>query len=675
MYASLQTKLALSLITCLSFFFCVKQSLSQTPDSTCPEVIWKKSFGGSDDDALIDILELSDGNYAVCGVSNSEDIHLESDMIAGDDAWVLKMDQDGNVLWSYTYGTEEERYFFLEMLATLDGGMLLCGSVREGVGGIAGLKVYGLVLRLDSNGEVLWVKKTEKPNQNDDNTYLGNHFWAIHPAIDGGFLVAGAYSDYYGPSEDQLLSASQIYKIDEFGNTVWNRFYYYPFGDFIFDMAANEIWDILSIAESGYLSIGYALLPISDVPKVWMMRTDDEGALLWQKLLDFPDNTKDVILEPAADGRLLLGTATYQENFNWPVQNQVSKMDEEGNIIWQTILTHPERELMITEIVTHPAGGCFAMGFSVKESLGVLGGIASKDYLVYYLDSEGEVVWLEEFGGSERDDGRSAMLTSDQHLVIGGTSASSDGDVTDHINSHDAWIIKLRAYPAYTLTNDTTVCDFPLELSVSGNNLEAVWETDENGLTYTATDTGLYRVMIMENFCKGEDSIQIKQVDFFALDLGPDTTLCGPDVLELNAAIPVEATYLWQDGTTSPVYEVNRPGQYFVDVTIDECTKTSTIEVDWCENCLDIPNVFTPNNDGVNDFFRPIPGCPIQDMTYQVYNRWGELVFTSSDYQTGWDGRVDGKLAPSDVYVYLVQYKTYDAEQYQVEKGDLTLLR
>lgn len=117
---------------------------------------------------------------------------------------------------------------------------------------------------------------------------------------------------------------------------------------------------------------------------------------------------------------------------------------------------------------------------------------------------------------------------------------------------------------------------------------------------------------------------------------------------------------------------------------------SDTIRVVFDAQCckLKMPNAFTPDGDDKNDIFRPVlpDHCVFQNYQLQVFNRWGKKVFDTNLVNTpftpntvlGWDGKIDGKEAPSDVYVYWVRYtttgnnNTYPGSTF---KGDVTLIR
>jgi gliding motility-associated-like protein len=86
-----------------------------------------------------------------------------------------------------------------------------------------------------------------------------------------------------------------------------------------------------------------------------------------------------------------------------------------------------------------------------------------------------------------------------------------------------------------------------------------------------------------------------------------------------------------------------------------------------------VPSAFSPDNDGHNDMLR-VDGNNITSMTLQIYNRWGTLVFETSDQSMGWDGTYQGADLPPDVYGYYLQC-TCDGGDSALLKGNITLLR
>jgi gliding motility-associated-like protein len=93
-----------------------------------------------------------------------------------------------------------------------------------------------------------------------------------------------------------------------------------------------------------------------------------------------------------------------------------------------------------------------------------------------------------------------------------------------------------------------------------------------------------------------------------------------------------------------------------------------------CEALLVFPNAFTPNNDGLNDVFRlKYPGV-VADYHLQIFNRWGQLVYSGSDPFAGWDGRFDNELQAAGTYVWIVRYTDREGKTQKVQ-GSVVLIR
>jgi len=98
-------------------------------------------------------------------------------------------------------------------------------------------------------------------------------------------------------------------------------------------------------------------------------------------------------------------------------------------------------------------------------------------------------------------------------------------------------------------------------------------------------------------------------------------------------------------------------GDYTVTIMdMNNCQANLTIEVGEVQPRVLVPNAFSPNGDDQNDEFLPVTNCPLANYQFSVFNRWGSLVFSTTDYTQGWDGNLDGEAAPIGRYSYLVNY-------------------
>ena len=108
------------------------------------------------------------------------------------------------------------------------------------------------------------------------------------------------------------------------------------------------------------------------------------------------------------------------------------------------------------------------------------------------------------------------------------------------------------------------------------------------------------------------------------------------------------------------------------------CSNTDTVSVivqtiTCNEPEIYIPNAFTPNGDQNNDRMY-VRGNTIRELTFRIYNRWGEKVFESNSTAIGWDGTVNGKAATPAVYTYYVEAICYDNQRF-FKKGNISLIR
>ncbi|MEX2380334.1 MAG: gliding motility-associated C-terminal domain-containing protein, partial [Vicingaceae bacterium] len=96
------------------------------------------------------------------------------------------------------------------------------------------------------------------------------------------------------------------------------------------------------------------------------------------------------------------------------------------------------------------------------------------------------------------------------------------------------------------------------------------------------------------------------------------------------------------------------------------------------KNCacdFEAPNVFTPNGDGVNDYFYPKINCQLISYKMNIYNRWGDLVFYSNQPLLQWDGRANnGKKAAEGYYTFIVEYRDVLSGQKSIEKGGFVII-
>lgn len=174
------------------------------------------------------------------------------------------------------------------------------------------------------------------------------------------------------------------------------------------------------------------------------------------------------------------------------------------------------------------------------------------------------------------------------------------------------------------------------------------------------------------------DSIQVHPMPL--VDLGPDTVLClhgEPIKLYNHNEYKPGDRFTWSTGDTTLQIEARHHGLFTLTVTsIHGCTTSENVTVN--KDCyIDIPNAFTPNGDGVNDYFFPrqLLSRKVTGFSMKVFNRWGAIIFETNKIDgRGWDGRLNEKDQPSGVYIYLIDVDIAGSKQERYQ-GNVTLLR
>lgn len=196
--------------------------------------------------------------------------------------------------------------------------------------------------------------------------------------------------------------------------------------------------------------------------------------------------------------------------------------------------------------------------------------------------------------------------------------------------------------------------------------------------------------------CTLEGSVMVTALDSFNVRI-----VSEPDTNSINVGDPITLTsivspsqnlsgfqFQWFENETTSIGNTETiettPSTsdtaitYKVIVTSPEgCTREATITFRIVQPNVIVPNAFTPNGDGVNDLFRlKVLEGSATVLELNIYNRWGTKVYSSTDPNAAWDGKMDnGKEAPSDVYAYYIRWQRGDGALQPPKKGDVALLR
>ena len=146
------------------------------------------------------------------------------------------------------------------------------------------------------------------------------------------------------------------------------------------------------------------------------------------------------------------------------------------------------------------------------------------------------------------------------------------------------------------------------------------------------------------------------------VSLRPDTTICLSDSVRLFTN-PRKASLVWEDGSTENERYVSQSGLFRV-VATNRCASAEAsmeLTVEDCTCQLFLPNVFTPNRDGLNETFLPEFDCELEDFSIEIFDRWGHSLYVSDVPTQGWNGRdTNENDLKEGVYYFRLFYRGSD---------------
>lgn len=354
------------------------------------KMIWQKTFGGSDYDGAYSIASTKDGGYVVTGYTNSNDGDIFGNH-GSVDAWVVKLDKNGNKIWQTILGGSA-RDFAFSIIETSDGNCIMAGQTDSKDGDVN--HNYGnndaWLVKLDENGKKLWQKTFGGTNSEGANSII--------ETPNGEYVVAG-----------------------------WTN--------------SND-WDV-----TGYHAGSGMLVGSTDG---WMIRINKDGNLLWNKA--FGGSNTDVInsvVQGMNNSYTIVGHT--KSKFSGDVgANKGNEdvwainLDKDGRIIWSKTFGGSNNDIA-NFIVTTTEGGYILSGLTSSNDGDVNGNHGSEDALLVKLDQDGNNEWQRILGGSNNDLAQVVFQRAKGSYVMVGATGSNDGDLTGQQSSGGIWIFTVKS--------------------------------------------------------------------------------------------------------------------------------------------------------------------------------------------------------------------------------------
>jgi hypothetical protein len=401
---------------------------------------WITACRGSDYSTFRSVTLMPDSSFVAVGWLNSLTDILSDNEDSGEFV-IAKFDSNGDGAWFRNYGGSGEDQFY-SVAPTLDGGFVAVGHSTSSDGDLSnnrGVTDF-VIAKFDSNGDKVWIKN-----------YGGSgwdSFSSVVPTPDGGFIVVGN-SD----SPDGDLPGNRgatdfvIAKFDSNGDKLWLKTYGGSIGD-NFSFVAPTL-------DGGFVAVGSSGSSDGDLPgdggngNAVIARFDSNGDKVWIADCEGSDHDWFSSVAPTPDGGFVaVGNSRSSDddfldnrgNFDF----FIAKFDSNGDKVWIKNYGGSGWDLF-SSVVPTPDGGFVAVGNSDSPDGDLPGNRGGRDFVITRFDAEGDMVWIKNRGGSGLDAFSSVILTTDGGFLAAGSSDSSDGDLPGKRGYTDAIVAKFEA--------------------------------------------------------------------------------------------------------------------------------------------------------------------------------------------------------------------------------------
>ncbi len=380
--------------------------------------LWNRTFGGTGDDGFTSIHKTRDGGYILAGYIGA-DHSADLLFFYMGDAWLVKIDADGNKQWDMTFG-ELEMKNINSVSQTDDGGYILAGRSGRRPEGSWVVKLTNDSARPDNPP---FRREENEFSQIWTKTYnTGDEIYAVKQTGDGSIVLAGANFKNY---------SAFLMKTDSSGKELWNKTFK---GERPY---ANKFSAVDETIDGGYILGGTAVHNVYGVYEAWLVKTDPSGNEVWNITIGNEDANEDISAVLAMDDGYVAAANIvwngYQEN---PEETWFIRTDLKGNQLWINKFKGAIRDMQRVK------EGGYILIASEFGGWGYDGNETPPTGWIIRMDVSGNQMWNKDFGEypGKIVTPNSVLQTKDGGYIVAGDYS----DNIDHIL--DAWVMKLDRY-------------------------------------------------------------------------------------------------------------------------------------------------------------------------------------------------------------------------------------
>jgi gliding motility-associated-like protein len=258
------------------------------------------------------------------------------------------------------------------------------------------------------------------------------------------------------------------------------------------------------------------------------------------------------------------------------------------------------------------------------------------------------------------------------------TTTYNVAGTTNGCSANASLTVSVTQTPLVSAGNDQSICTGDA-ITLSGSGATTyVWDNGvQDGVTFVpAVGQTTYTVTGSTNGCSSTDQVIVTVSQNLTVDAGPDLQVCSGESIVLSAT--GANNYVWDSNVQNgqSFVPANGINSYTVLGTSGSCFASDEVNVvvTDCGFEFEMPNVFTPDGNSTNDFCVPVKANNVAIQKFTVYNRWGNVVYESTNQPIIWDGKSSGAEASEGVYFYVVKFVSLDLVQHEAQ-GFIHLIR
>lgn len=440
-------KKTLPFIFALLFFSCSEGELAFNPLESSLSITSVQTFGGSRNDSGRSIITTSDGGFAILGFTQSMDGDILNKTDESFDFWLLKFDENANLLWNKTYGgLGDDRG--RDVIQTQDGGFAILGYSDNASGDVTvnnGSRDFWLA-KLNANGNLVWQQSFGFSGA-DEGTRLietsDNHLLisgVLDVTASGGLGNSGRNSSRHAGGDYWAI------KVSNTGAMIWSRYYGGSFTDTPEGLAESATGEFIFAGGSDSNDVDISNNKGSY--DFWVVKSDANGDMIWEKSFGGAEIDEVRGMTTSNDGNYIIVGDTRSSDQDVTQNNGGADVwmigiSDEGSLLWNR--SYGGSSFDVARSVETTSDDGFIIAGSTRSSNGdVTTNKGLNDAWVVKTDRNGQLLWQHTIGGSEVDFGYDAIELKNGSIIVVGESSSSDGDVPENKGFTDLLLIKLN---------------------------------------------------------------------------------------------------------------------------------------------------------------------------------------------------------------------------------------